>query len=300
MLPRLAALPSGIHHADVTLTNLLATDGRVTGVIDFGDMHFTADVADLAVALTSVLRNTSDTQVSSPWELAGATLRGYQRIRSLYADEVDVLGELVLSRLVLSTIISRGRAATHPDNTAYITQYDDANARTTSELAQLSPTELAHRLHRLAGTRAAEASDDVASRRAAAMGGTVAPLFYDQPLQIVSGEGAWLIAADGRRYLDAYNNVAVVGHADPSVRPPGQPPAAVGSTPTRATCTPRSSSSPSGSRRPCRTGSTPSSSPPRAPRPTSSPGGWRPSGPAAPARWSWSTATTARPAGWPT
>ena len=81
VLPRLAALPSGIHHGDVTLTNLLATDGPVTGVIDFGDMHFTADVADLAVALTSVLRNTSETQVSSPWELAGATLRGYQRIR---------------------------------------------------------------------------------------------------------------------------------------------------------------------------------------------------------------------------
>ncbi len=49
------------------------------------------------------------------------------------------------------------------------------------------------------------------------MGGTVAPLFYDQPLQIVSGEGPWLTAADGRRYLDAYNNVAVVGHADPTV-----------------------------------------------------------------------------------
>jgi 4-aminobutyrate aminotransferase-like enzyme/Ser/Thr protein kinase RdoA (MazF antagonist) len=217
VLPRLAALPSGIHHGDVTLTNLLATDGTVTGVIDFGDMHFTADVADLAVALTSVLRNTNDAQVSSPWELAGATLRGYQRIRPLGAEEVEVLGELVLSRLVLSTIISRGRAATHPDNTAYITQYDDANARTTSELAKLSASELARRLHRLAGTRAVEAGADVATRRAAAMGGTVAPLFYDQPLQIVSGAGPWLVAADGRRYLDAYNNVAVVGHADPVV-----------------------------------------------------------------------------------
>ena len=135
VLPALAALPSGIHHGDVTLTNLLATDGRVTGVIDFGDMHHTADVADLAVALTSVLRNTSDTQVSSPWELAGATLRGYQRLRPLTHDEVEVLGELVLSRLALSTIISRRRAVTHPDNTAYITQYDDANARTTTRAA---------------------------------------------------------------------------------------------------------------------------------------------------------------------
>ncbi len=219
VLPALAALPGGIHHGDVTLTNLLATDGRVTGVIDFGDMHHTADVADLAVALTSVLRNTSDTQVFSPWELAGATLRGYQRLRPLTHGEVEVLGELVLSRLALSTIISRRRVVTHPDNTAYITQYDDANARTTTELLQLSPAELAQRLHRLAGTGAATTgtSEGLRRRREDAMGGAVAPLFYDQPLQIVRGEGPWLFAADGRRYLDAYNNVAVVGHADPTV-----------------------------------------------------------------------------------
>ena len=30
----------------------------------------------------------------------------------------------------------RARAVAHPDNTAYITQYDDANARTTTELAR--------------------------------------------------------------------------------------------------------------------------------------------------------------------
>jgi 4-aminobutyrate aminotransferase-like enzyme len=36
-------------------------------------------------------------------------------------------------------------------------------------------------------------------------------------LHIVRGEGPWLFAADGTRYLDAYNNVAVVGHAHPTV-----------------------------------------------------------------------------------
>jgi len=33
----------------------------------------------------------------------------------------------------------------------------------------------------------------------------------------VRGEGPWLFTADGTRYLDAYNNVAVVGHAHPAV-----------------------------------------------------------------------------------
>ena len=42
-------------------------------------------------------------------------------------------------------------------------------------------------------------------------------LFYQQPLHIVRGEGAWLFDADGKRYLDAYNNVPHVGHCHPKV-----------------------------------------------------------------------------------
>ena len=47
--------------------------------------------------------------------------------------------------------------------------------------------------------------------------GADAPLFYDEPLHIVRGEGVWLYDADGRRYLDCYNNVAHVGHCNPDV-----------------------------------------------------------------------------------
>ena len=42
-------------------------------------------------------------------------------------------------------------------------------------------------------------------------------LFYDQPVQLVRGEGAWLYDADDRRYLDMYNNVPHVGHCHPRV-----------------------------------------------------------------------------------
>jgi len=42
-------------------------------------------------------------------------------------------------------------------------------------------------------------------------------LFYREPLHIVRGEGVWLIDADGRRYLDMYNNVPHVGHCNPHV-----------------------------------------------------------------------------------
>lgn len=42
-------------------------------------------------------------------------------------------------------------------------------------------------------------------------------LFYEQPLRIVRAEGVWMYDEQGRRYLDAYNNVPVVGHCHPAV-----------------------------------------------------------------------------------
>jgi 4-aminobutyrate aminotransferase-like enzyme len=47
--------------------------------------------------------------------------------------------------------------------------------------------------------------------------GSNSPLFYDEPLHLVRGAGVWLYDADGRRYLDAYNNVPHVGHCHPRV-----------------------------------------------------------------------------------
>ena len=47
--------------------------------------------------------------------------------------------------------------------------------------------------------------------------GKGAPLFYEEPLHIVRGEGAYLFDADGKRYIDMYNNVPCVGHANPNI-----------------------------------------------------------------------------------
>jgi 4-aminobutyrate aminotransferase-like enzyme len=53
-------------------------------------------------------------------------------------------------------------------------------------------------------------------RRVQAMGSAYR-LFYDEPVHLVRGEGAWLYDADGKRYLDMYNNVPHVGHCHPRV-----------------------------------------------------------------------------------
>lgn len=42
-------------------------------------------------------------------------------------------------------------------------------------------------------------------------------LFYDEPVNLVRGEGIWLYDVDGKQYLDCYNNVASVGHCHPAI-----------------------------------------------------------------------------------
>ncbi|WP_260852664.1 aspartate aminotransferase family protein [Curtobacterium pusillum] len=47
--------------------------------------------------------------------------------------------------------------------------------------------------------------------------GDIYPLFYARPIHVVRGAGARLWDADGTEYLDAYNNVPAVGHANPRI-----------------------------------------------------------------------------------
>jgi 4-aminobutyrate aminotransferase-like enzyme len=62
-----------------------------------------------------------------------------------------------------------------------------------------------------------DADRELLRRRDASMGAAYR-LFYDRPLHLVRGEGAYLFDSDGLDYLDAYNNVPVVGHSNPTVR----------------------------------------------------------------------------------
>ena len=53
-------------------------------------------------------------------------------------------------------------------------------------------------------------------RRRKLLGPNVAT-FYEEPLHLVKAQGVWLWDADGRKYLDCYNNVPHVGHCHPKV-----------------------------------------------------------------------------------
>ncbi|MER5173528.1 aspartate aminotransferase family protein [Thioclava kandeliae] len=68
-------------------------------------------------------------------------------------------------------------------------------------------------------SKAADLAPALAERieRRARLLGPAYRLFYQDPLTVERGEGAYLYDPDGRDYLDAYNNVVSLGHAHPRV-----------------------------------------------------------------------------------
>ncbi len=60
------------------------------------------------------------------------------------------------------------------------------------------------------------ADRELVERRKANLGGAYR-LFYRHPVHLVRGEGQYLWDAEGKKYLDVYNNVASIGHCHPAV-----------------------------------------------------------------------------------
>lgn len=69
---------------------------------------------------------------------------------------------------------------------------------------------------RSGGRDAAERTASLLTRRRTALGGAYR-LFYREPVHVVRASGVWLEGPGGARYLDAYNNVASLGHGHPAV-----------------------------------------------------------------------------------
>jgi 4-aminobutyrate aminotransferase-like enzyme len=206
----LAAVRSQVVHNDMSPDNVLVDGGgRITGITDFGDMTFTALVCDLAVTLADVLDGRPDAL-----EVAGALIEGYRSVTPLEEPEAAVLGDLVATRCAAAMVISAWRLSLYPENAVYVSTFGEGSWRLLQMLQAEGFDAVGRRFADLAlrgepgSTRRA---DRLIERRRGVLG--PAPLSYRRPVHLVRGEGVWVFDDQGRRYLDAYNNVAVVGHA---------------------------------------------------------------------------------------
>ena len=214
--PQLPGLRAQVVHGDATADNVLVRrddPAMVAGILDFGDMVHAPLINDVAIAMAHMVENDSD-----PLAGAEAVLRGYTTVTPLEEQELQMLQDLICARLAATVIITAWRGARAIGNRPADPRDDESVARRLTCFSAADPEDLLRRFR--AACHAAPTSSLSAPDLMARRGRVLAPgysLFYDQPLHIVRGDGVWLYDESGRAYLDAYNNVAHVGHCHPRV-----------------------------------------------------------------------------------
>ena len=212
VLPRWAYLPAQVVHGDFTLDNVFLDDhDRVAGIVDFGDMSFGARAGDFAIGLVSLLRGRPEDDV---FRVARIAIDGYTSRIPLEDEELDLLGDLVAARLAALVTISAWRVERYPENAEYIQSWDTDSW---ALLEQFDSVGLDAVARELGAREETVPTAELLKRRSAALGSALTGLTYRTPVHVVRGEGVWLYEADGRRLLDAYNNVPAVGHCHPRV-----------------------------------------------------------------------------------
>jgi 4-aminobutyrate aminotransferase-like enzyme/Ser/Thr protein kinase RdoA (MazF antagonist) len=210
--PRWPRLRAHVVHGDLNLDNVLLDDsGRISAIVDFGDVGHTAQIGDFAIGLASLIRGRP---LDDIFRVARIATDGYQSRIPLEQDELDVLGDLVATRLAAIVVISAWRVARYPENAEYIQAWDEDSWRLLELIGEIGSERFSEEL---GAARAAVPTNTLIERRSDVLGAVLTHLTYSNPVHVARGEGTWLIDVDGRRLLDAYNNVPVVGHSHPRV-----------------------------------------------------------------------------------
>jgi Ser/Thr protein kinase RdoA (MazF antagonist) len=116
--PMLGSLRSQVIHNDLNPGNVLLDKSeppQISGIIDFGDLVKSPLIIDLAVASAYYL--TADDE---PLASALPMIRAYHQTRPLQSAEMQLLVDLIRTRLVTSLLICSWRIAKFPENREYL------------------------------------------------------------------------------------------------------------------------------------------------------------------------------------
>ena len=218
-LPGLPNLSHSLIHGDANDENILVHDGRVVGLLDFGDSLYNPTICELAITLAYAMLDQPQ-----PVEAASKVVAGYHAVRPLSIAELEVLYPLICGRLCSTVTIAAERRqidSNHP--TWFVTE--KRAWKLLQQLYSLDPVEAIRTL--AAGTDlkadedAGKSLDALLVKRHQFINPSLS-IAYDEPLKIIRGAGQYLFDDRGWPFLDLVNNVCHVGHCHPRVVEAGQ------------------------------------------------------------------------------
>jgi len=138
VVPALPGLHRSVIYGDANDYNVLVgpplpLPRKVVSVIDFGDMHETVTVAEVAIAAAYAILGKEN-----PLPAAAEVVAGYHRAFPLMPDELKLLFALIGTRLAVSVVNSAQRASIKPEDT-YVTISEAPAWEALSRLAKILP-----------------------------------------------------------------------------------------------------------------------------------------------------------------
>lgn len=217
--PLFSSLPTSLIHGDINDDNVLVENGRIAGILDFGDCLTNPTICDLAIALAY---HTLDQD--NPLEACATIIGAYHKHRVLSMDEMNVIFPLMCARLAVSVIISAQRRKIDPKRPGWFVSEERA-WKNLEVFSTIGPAQAAIILSSKTDLdpfedRGLSVAELLKNRQR-----IIAPSVsssYDKPLKFLYGSGQYLYDYNGRPFLDLYNNVCHVGHCHPEVVKAGQ------------------------------------------------------------------------------
>jgi Ser/Thr protein kinase RdoA (MazF antagonist) len=131
--PVIQELRKQVIYNDLNPSNLLvdSVDPRtIRGIIDFGDMVHTPLIVDVAVGAAYLC-----TDNPSSMSQVEQFVAGFNELQPLQDDEIDVLFELIMTRHVMTIVITHWRARQYPHNRDYILRNEPRARQTIRDLS---------------------------------------------------------------------------------------------------------------------------------------------------------------------
>jgi len=215
--PELSNLRLSILHNDANDWNVLVKEGKISGIIDFGDIVYSPLINELAVAICYAIMGKDD-----PISWACQIISGYHSILPLEEKELDLLYYLVAAQLCISVCNSANNKLLDPDNT-YISISEKPAWELLFHWLKINPLFAKNEFRKAANFQ--EIQSEPIVKKVAKRHQYISPivsLSYGNPIYMERAAFQYMYDGYGNTFLDAYNNIPHVGHSHPKVVEAGQ------------------------------------------------------------------------------
>ena len=212
VLPHQYKLRKSIIQADANEWNTLSQDGKISGLIDFGDIAYSWLINELAIAISYALFDKENLV-----EAACQILKTYHQQLTLEERELEVLYYLIAIRSVVSVCNSSHQAILKPNN-EYIKISQKPAWDFLEKWITVNPIFAENEFRKTCGfpNKTFTNVNILLKNRNQVMSKALS-VSYKKPIHFEKAALQYMYSTDGKTYLDAYNNIKHVGHCHPRI-----------------------------------------------------------------------------------